>query len=355
MRRPRGTLGTPLCGAAGSTGGGDHVRSSDGGGAADGPRRCLGGCGRLGGGGPLSGLRRGDDRGVLARHPTVAVRRPRRPCRGIVLRGVGQVPPASRPHAGPLAWTLCTGLVWLALLTCGGLTGLGFSLRRLLSRARDWFTRHASLTRCPVLNIALSPRDLTGTFRLPDLQSAIVARPPRGAGHQLRSLEPARRRFFTIRGGSDSPRDRGFHAQRVDTHPDHAVVEPRINKTRFDSQRVGLAMPKQPKPSPDNQPSTPTTRSRREELAAQHARDARDRLIRLGGSASPSQSPRSPSSSSPASGSPPRHQAARRPPPPRPPAQPPPALTPGPSASVGRTRHTRRRLPRLHVPLLRPV
>ncbi|MFP5415832.1 MAG: DsbA family protein [Actinomycetes bacterium] len=39
-------------------------------------------------------------------------------------------------------------------------------------------------------------------------------------------------------------------------------------------------MPKQPKPSPDNQPSTPTTRSRREELAAQHARDARDRLIR---------------------------------------------------------------------------
>ncbi len=80
-------------------------------------------------------------------------------------------------HAGPLAWTLCLGLVWLALLTCGGLTGLGFSLRRLLSRARDWFTRHASLTRCPVLNIALSPRDLTGTFRLPDLRSAIVARP----------------------------------------------------------------------------------------------------------------------------------------------------------------------------------
>ncbi len=80
-------------------------------------------------------------------------------------------------HAGPLAWTLCLGVVWLGLLSVGGLTGVGLALRGLLRRVRDWFIRHTTITPRPTDIVEVLPTRVSGMFRLPDLRSAIVARP----------------------------------------------------------------------------------------------------------------------------------------------------------------------------------
>ncbi len=85
-------------------------------------------------------------------------------------------------HAGPFALTLCLGVVGMALLSLGGITGLGLALHALLRRVRDWFTRHTSIARRPTVNAGMYPRAVAGTFRLPDLRSAIVARPSRRRG-----------------------------------------------------------------------------------------------------------------------------------------------------------------------------
>ncbi len=85
-------------------------------------------------------------------------------------------------HAGPFALTLCLGVVGMALLSLGGITGVGVALHGLLRRVRDWFTRHTSGTRRPTANATVQLRAVAGTFRLPDLRSAIVARPSRRRG-----------------------------------------------------------------------------------------------------------------------------------------------------------------------------
>ena len=57
-------------------------------------------------------------------------------------------------HAGPFALTLCLGVVGMALLSLGGITGVGVALHGLLRRVRDWLTRHTSGTRRPTASVA---------------------------------------------------------------------------------------------------------------------------------------------------------------------------------------------------------
>lgn len=85
-------------------------------------------------------------------------------------------------HAGPLAWTLCLGVVGLAVLAFGSVIGMGLAVHGLLRRVRDWFIRNTALATCPVTVVGVGPRALAGMTRLPDLRPAIVARPSRRRG-----------------------------------------------------------------------------------------------------------------------------------------------------------------------------
>lgn len=89
-------------------------------------------------------------------------------------------------HAGPLVWTLCLGVLGIALVSLCGITGVGVAIRGLLHWIRDWFTRRATaLTTQPRIGFPTTCDGPQGPYRLPDLRSVIAGRPPQRRGPPL--------------------------------------------------------------------------------------------------------------------------------------------------------------------------